>query len=166
MSKIHKQFKIISGFRQTYSDSNPISYQILLFKIQIIYMHQQDMHTINYCNPTIIWICLQHINNSNKKSIIDGFDFSFQFAKKDIATILYSQLKLCLSVIFLFSIFGHRFYKPVTYEFTLVRPSVRPSVSQSVSHEHISATKTRQALKFYTQVAYHNMKKCTRPFFD
>ncbi len=25
---------------------------------QIIYMHQQNMHTIHYCNPTIIWICL------------------------------------------------------------------------------------------------------------
>jgi len=21
-------------------------------------MHQQDMHTMHYCNPTTIWICL------------------------------------------------------------------------------------------------------------
>ena len=59
-------------------------------------------------------------------------------------------------------IFGHRFYKPVTYEFTLVRPSVCPLVS----HEYIFAMETRKALKFYTKVAYHDMKKCTRPFFD
>ena len=25
---------------------------------QIIYMHQQNMHTMHYCYPTIIWICL------------------------------------------------------------------------------------------------------------
>ena len=40
-------------------------------------------------------------------------------------------------------IIGHRFYKPVTYEFTLVRPSVRPLVRPLVRHEHISAMGTR-----------------------
>ena len=44
-------------------------------------------------------------------------------------------------------LFGHRFYKPVAYEFTLVRPSVRPSVRlsvcPSVRYQYISATETR-----------------------
>ena len=40
-------------------------------------------------------------------------------------------------------LFGHRFYKPVTYEFTLVRPSVRPFVRLSVRYQYISAMETR-----------------------
>ena len=44
-------------------------------------------------------------------------------------------------------VFGHRFYKPVTYEFTLVRQLVRPLVCPLVRllvrHKHISVMETR-----------------------
>ena len=54
-----------------------------------LYMHQQDIHTINYCNLTIIWIyfCNIKVKNSNE----GGFHFSFQFEKKYIDIIIYSQ---------------------------------------------------------------------------
>ena len=48
-----------------------------------------------------------------------------------------------LYISFFFYLVGHRFYKPVTYEFTLVRPFVRPFVRPSVRHKDISATETR-----------------------
>ena len=46
----------IKGKNQCYAWEKPSG--DIVVKNQIIYMHQQNMHTIHYCNPTIIWICL------------------------------------------------------------------------------------------------------------
>ena len=52
-------FSISNSFRiknQYYAWEKPSG--DIVVQNQIIYMHQQNMHTMHYCYPTIIWICL------------------------------------------------------------------------------------------------------------